>query len=46
MYGVWQITVYGEKVSADENAADIFKTKFKEIVRDYTKEQLFIADKM
>lgn len=32
---------YGKKTSADEGAVDVFKTEFKDLVKKYTKDQIF-----
>lgn len=43
-YGVRQVNVCGEKLSADVDAADIFKTEMHEFMQGYSKDQIFNAD--
>lgn len=43
-YGIRQLHLCGEKLSADENAVDVFKTEFEDMIKGYTKDQIFNAD--
>lgn len=43
-YGVQQINICGEKLSADVDAVCIFKTEMDEYLKGYTKDQIFNAD--
>lgn len=43
-YGIRQLSLCGEKMSADQDAVDVFKTEFEEMVEGYTMDQLFNAD--
>lgn len=43
-YGVRQVNICGEKLSADVDAANVFKTEMDDFLRGYTKEQIYNAD--
>ncbi|KAK9745282.1 hypothetical protein QE152_g7080 [Popillia japonica] len=43
-YGIRQLTISGEKLSADKSGALRFKNDFKQIVEEYALDQIFHAD--
>lgn len=43
-YGIRQLNICGEKLSADRDAVDVFKTEFQEFTEGYTKDQIYNAD--
>lgn len=43
-YGVRKLNLCGKKMSADQDAVDVFKTEFEDLIQGYTKDQIFNAD--
>lgn len=43
-YGIRQLQLSGEKLSADNDAVDVFKTEFLDFTEGLTKDQIFNAD--
>lgn len=45
-YGVRKLNLCGEKMSADEDAVNVFKTEFEDLIKNkgYNKDQIFNAD--
>lgn len=43
-YGIRQLNVCGEKLSADPDAVAVFKTEFEDYTQGYTKDQIYNAD--
>lgn len=43
-YGIRQVNVCGEKLSADKDAVDIFKTECDDFLQGYCKDQIYNAD--
>ena len=43
-YGIRQLNLSGEKLSADQDAVNVFKTEFEDFIEGLTKDQIFNAD--
>lgn len=43
-YAIRQVNLYGEKLSADQDAVNIFKTEMDGLLTNYTKDQIYNAD--
>lgn len=43
-YGIQQLKLCGEKMSADHEVVDVFKTELEEIIYGYTNDQIFNVD--
>lgn len=43
-YGIRQLNLCGEKLSADSDAVDVFKTMFADYTQGYSKDQIYNAD--
>lgn len=43
-YGIQKLTLCGEKMLADHEAVDMFKTEQEEIIEVYTYNQIFYTD--